>query len=57
MDGGTVDTPAITVKNIKKSDAGDYVCGLRNEAGLAWSNSVELEVLCKPCLENLKDGN
>ena len=47
MEGGTVDNPAITIRNIKKKDAGNYVCVLNNGAGKARSNSVVLEVFCK----------
>ena len=46
-EGGNKDNPSITLNNIKKTDAGDYVCVLENGAGQSQSEVLSIEVLCK----------
>ncbi|CAH1248239.1 HMCN2 [Branchiostoma lanceolatum] len=45
--GGTLDTPALTIQNVEKSDAGNYTCSASNLAGIG-SDYLNLDVLYAP---------
>ena len=47
MEGGMVDDPSITLRNVTLKDAGDYVCVLRNEAGEGRSDTIHMAVFAE----------
>jgi hypothetical protein len=47
-EGGTVDTPTLTVRNLTRDDVGDYSCAVENDVGRRESeNASTLSVFCK----------
>lgn len=48
MEGGNVNSIALKIQHVLRSDLGNYTCELQNDYGIGASeNSISLDVHCK----------
>lgn len=48
MEGGNVNSIALKIQHVLRSDLGNYTCELQNDYGIGTSeNSISLDVHCK----------